>query len=223
MVEIKLNRPRDAATLILYKKIGHNLEILMGCRDNKHAFMPNRYVFPGGAVDKADRFVKTANELRTDVWYNLSKSCSRSRARALAAAAVRETWEETGLRLAKKQSLDKPDKIQESWRGFHQNNYAPAFQSLDFVCRAITPPGRPRRFNARFFVAPATEIIGKISGNGELSDINWFTIKQAKQLPIPDITKYVLDNLPTWLEVKGKRQQTPLLKRVGKQFVEMTE
>src|SRR2546430_16826219 len=46
-------RPRDAATLILVRQRGKVPEVLLGCRDAKHAFMPNRYVFPGGRVDRA--------------------------------------------------------------------------------------------------------------------------------------------------------------------------
>ena len=47
-------RPRDAATLILVRMKGKTPEVLMGCRAAAHAFMPNRYVFPGGKVDPDD-------------------------------------------------------------------------------------------------------------------------------------------------------------------------
>ena len=63
MTKIKPYRPKDAATLVLYRQNSGDIEVLMGCRHSKHAFMPNRYVFPGGAVDNTDRFVKPASVL----------------------------------------------------------------------------------------------------------------------------------------------------------------
>lgn len=189
----------------------------MGCRHGKHVFMPNRYVFPGGAVDAGDRFVKPAGELRTPVWEDLAKSCSRSRARALAAAAIRETWEETGLRLARP-APPPPGRIQPDWLGFHEGGLAPALDSLDYVCRAVTPPGRPRRFNARFFLAPADATTGTLGGNGELDDLRWFTIGDALALDVPDITAYVLHNLDGWLSSPDRRGRIPVLKRIGHEF-----
>ena len=56
-------RPRDAATLILVRMKGKTPEVLMGCRAAAHAFMPNRYVFPGGRVDRADAHVPIATPL----------------------------------------------------------------------------------------------------------------------------------------------------------------
>src|SRR5216684_3737927 len=90
-------RPRDAATLILVRERGRIPEVLMGCRDAKHAFMPNRYVFPGGRVDKADAHVPIATPLDRHVKARLLKAATAQRAQALGVAAVRETFEETGL------------------------------------------------------------------------------------------------------------------------------
>src|SRR5262245_31715038 len=90
-------RPRDAATLILVRQQGDIPEVLLGCRDAKHAFMPNRYVFPGGRVDRADARVPIATALDRHVNARLQKAATALRARALGVAAVRETFEETGL------------------------------------------------------------------------------------------------------------------------------
>lgn len=215
-------QPRDAATLVLYHKDNNNLKVLMGCRDSKHAFMPNRYVFPGGAVDPADRFVKPARELHSDVWQNLAKSCSRSRARALAAAAIRETWEETGLRVAKA-SPPPLGIIQNSWKEFHESGLSPDLSALDYVCRAITPPGRTRRFNARFFIAQSLSAKGNLAGSSELSDLKWISIDDALTLPIPDITSYVLKELPGWIKANRPRKEIPLMKRVKRSFVRIIE
>lgn len=210
-------RPRDAATLVLYRYERETLQVLMGQRHGKHAFMPNRYVFPGGAVDADDRYVKPAGELRPAVAANLAKSCSPARARSLAAAAIRETWEETGLLVARRAA--KPEgKIRGSWRPFHDNGLAPALDELDYICRAVTPPGRPRRFNARFFVARADTVTGKLGGDGELHDLGWLSIRDALALPIPDITAYALSELQRWLRDGPAPEGIPLLKRVGREF-----
>ena len=73
-------RPRDAATLILVRMKGKTPEVLMGCRDAKHAFMPNRYVFPGGRVDKADAHIPVATALDRHVKTRLLKAASLQRA-----------------------------------------------------------------------------------------------------------------------------------------------
>ncbi|HUF44051.1 MAG TPA: NUDIX hydrolase, partial [Aestuariivirgaceae bacterium] len=46
-------RPRDAATLIILRRDGAKTRVLMGKRHSDHAFMPGKYVFPGGRVDAA--------------------------------------------------------------------------------------------------------------------------------------------------------------------------
>src|ERR1700733_4257701 len=94
-------RPRDAATLILVRMKGKTPEVLMGCRAAAHAFMPNRYVFPGGRVDPADAHVPVATPLDRHVKARLLKAASEKRAHALGVAAIRETFEESGLILGK--------------------------------------------------------------------------------------------------------------------------
>jgi hypothetical protein len=73
-------RPRDAATLILVRQRGKIPEVLLGCRDAKHAFMPNRYVFPGGRVDPADARVPVATPLDRFVDERLRKAATAQRA-----------------------------------------------------------------------------------------------------------------------------------------------
>ena len=90
-------RPRDAATLILVRRDGTEPKILMGKRSAGHAFMPNKFVFPGGKVDAADSRLRPPGDLHPQVLARLMKGCSQSRARGLAMAAIRETYEETGL------------------------------------------------------------------------------------------------------------------------------
>ena len=186
-------RPRDAATLILVRQRGKIPEVLLGCRDAKHAFMPNRYVFPGGRVDPADARVPIATPLNRFVDERLRKAATAQRARALAVAAVRETFEETGLMLAKPLKGGPPDEdFGEHWRGFLDKGFAPALDCLDLIARAVTPPGRPRRFNARFFMARAEDATGDIRHSSELGDIRWVRLDEARELPLPTITGLIL-------------------------------
>src|ERR1700679_1021460 len=88
--------PRPAASLVVLRQ-DNGPEVLMGMRGAKHRFMPNRLVYPGGAVDEADHTPPHATPLRPDVLRRLEKSADPSLARALGIAAARELFEETGL------------------------------------------------------------------------------------------------------------------------------
>src|SRR5690606_13980062 len=105
-------RPKDAATLILYRQSSKNIEILMGERSGKHSFMPNTYVFPGGRVGASDSRIPPARDLRDDVMARLLRGgATPARARALGIAAVRETFEETGLRLAGNYDIPRKSRV----------------------------------------------------------------------------------------------------------------
>lgn len=172
-------RPRDAASLIPYKSGPEGLLVLMGRRAKAHKFLPNYYVFPGGRVDAADRARPHASDLRPEVATLLGEHCSAREARALAIAAARETFEETGLAI-----------------GMHRDGaLAPALDRLDYVLRAITPAANPIRFHARFFTARIGEADGVVRGNGELLDLDWRPIDACMRLPIADITEYLLESL----------------------------
>jgi 8-oxo-dGTP pyrophosphatase MutT (NUDIX family) len=211
-------RPRDAATLIIVRQGRRAPEILLGCRDAAHAFMPNRYVFPGGRVDLADGYVPVATKLRDDVEDRLLRAATPARCRALAIAAIRETFEETGLIIGKKPRQPLGGSVDEPWRGFLDAGFAPALDSLDYIARAVTPPGRPRRFNARFFMADASAITGgAIKSNGELGDIRWVPLDEAQQLPVPTITSLVLGEVARLLKEPPRRsrdRRIPLFKTV---------
>lgn len=220
-------KPRDAATLILVRRHGQVPEVLLGCRDGKHAFMPNRYVFPGGRVDAADARVPVAAPLRPEVDERLRRAASGTRARSLAVAAVRETWEETGLMLAKPFAKGAPaEDFGEHWRGFLDRGLGPALDALDYIARAVTPPGRPRRFNARFFMADATAASGEIKSNGELGDIRWVRLDEARELPLPTITGLILGEIGRLLKEPpqdGATRRIPLFKTVHRKHLLLEE
>jgi 8-oxo-dGTP pyrophosphatase MutT (NUDIX family) len=107
----------------------------MGMRGNKHKFMPNRLVFPGGRVDRADLTAQPGAPLAPHTERNLRRSANPDLARGLGIAAARELEEETGLVLA-----DAP-------------GAAPRLDRLWYLARAVTPPTNPIRYNARFLTA----------------------------------------------------------------------
>ena len=206
-------RPKDAATLVLIKNSGAVPEVLLGQRHGGHAFMPNRYVFPGGRVDPSDSRVVPSTSLTQDVAERLEKNCSRARARALAVAAVRETYEETGLMLAGEMPLGVLTSRHGAWADFAKQGVGPALANLDYICRAITPPGRPRRFHARFFMADAMYVQGQIKGSGELLDIGWVPLEEAVKLPIPSVTGMVIKEVISLLSnppSRNKSRVTPV-------------
>lgn len=184
-------QPKDSATLILVRRDSAVPRILMGQRSAGHAFMPNKFVFPGGRLDAADCRVKPAQDLHpatlTKLLTRMRGRATPSRARGLAHAAVRETWEETGL-LFGKSSVEA----------------APDLSGLTFFMRAITPPGRTRRYDSRFFVADA-DMISNLDaphhdGGGELLTIAWATLDDISGLDLPLITTDALKRLKPFLD-----------------------
>ena len=220
-------RPRDAATLILVRQRGTIPEVLLGCRDAKHAFMPNRYVFPGGRVDPDDARVPVATPLDRFVDERLRKAATAQRARALAVAAVRETFEETGLMLGKPLKSGPPEEdFGEHWRGFLDQGFAPALDCLDLIARAVTPPGRPRRFNARFFMARAEDASGEIRHSSELGDIRWVQLDEARELPLPTITGLILGEVGRLVKEppnRSKQRRIPLFTTVHRKHLMLEE
>jgi 8-oxo-dGTP pyrophosphatase MutT (NUDIX family) len=190
-------RPRDAATLILLSTVRGKPVVLMGQRHSGHRFMPDQYVFPGGRVDRADHFAPAATPLDARVAGLLERAATPSRARALAMAAVRETFEETGLILGR--AMPAPKQVPPAWRSFYATGLGPSLDGLEYLTRAVTPPFRPIRFNARFFLADAEQVSGEIAGSGELLGLDFIPIARARQLPIPPIQARVLDSVEEFL------------------------
>jgi 8-oxo-dGTP pyrophosphatase MutT (NUDIX family) len=192
-------RPRDAATLIIVDHSAGEPRVLLGRRRMDMVFMPGRYVFPGGRVDPADKQIPVEDDLRSSDLKKLMVAMkgkpSATRARALALAAVRETFEEAGLLIGAPLGSDPPPNAQ-TWATFFAAGYRPALGRLTFFARAITPPGRPRRFDSRFFCVEAEAIVHRAKiEDGELSDLEWHSISQARSLELPNITRVVLEDL----------------------------
>ncbi len=196
-------RPKDAATLILVRRDGDRARVLMGQRHSGHVFMPDKFVFPGGRVDAADHRVEPASELRPAVAARVAHGVSSARARALAMAAVRETFEETGL-IVGRRSSERRSSRSPAWAAFLRTGVVPDLAPFDLVGRAITPHDAPRRFDARFFMADASTIQGEVhespTGSGELLDLSWVSLDEARRLDLPAITRIVIDEVAKRLD-----------------------
>jgi 8-oxo-dGTP pyrophosphatase MutT (NUDIX family) len=196
-------RPRDAATLIIVRRDGPKPRLLMGRRNGGHDFMPDKWVFPGGRIDRSDFRAPYAANLRPEVAARLEKTAPPARARAIALTAIRETFEEAGLLLAKPAPA-RP--AAGPWREFVELGAEPDLSALDFIARAITPPYRPKRFDARFFMAEADRLISleRRPDCGELDEIAWVDLDEALALDLPNITRFVVQELALRLEQPGR-------------------
>ena len=185
---------RDAATVIVLRDRLEDPKVLMGQRGSKAAFMPNKFVFPGGAVDPDDAGVPLARRMPQVCRKRLLEESMHDYSHALATAAIRELWEETGLVLGKPGTwANKPPK---DWIDFAGLGYLPDAHPLQFVFRAVTPPGRPRRFDARFFLVDADEVANDLddfsAAQDELSHLQWIPVREVRGFDLPFITEVVL-------------------------------
>lgn len=188
-------RAKHAASLIVLRHHNNEPHMLMGMRGAKHRFMPNRLVFPGGRVDRADMIAPHATPLAPATERALRKKTNARLAFALAAAAARELLEETGL------SLGSP----------------PRLDGLHYLARAVTPPGAPIRFNARFLVVDERHVSGQLGGDGELEGLRFYGMAEALALHLALPTRLVLERLQQWLALSEAERNalthTPVLLR----------
>jgi 8-oxo-dGTP pyrophosphatase MutT (NUDIX family) len=188
-------RPRHAASLVVYRSDGDDVSMLMGMRGAKHRFMPNRLVFPGGAVDRADLDAPSAAPLSPNTEHLLRKSANARLAHGLGIAAARELHEETGLTLGQPPRID----------------------VLHLLARAVTPPPSPIRFNARFFVVDARHVSGTLGGDGELEELRYYQMREALALDLAMPTRRVLERLQLWLAMdeaeRTSQTHTPVMLR----------
>jgi len=196
-------RPADAATLIIIDRRGSKPKVLMGKRHEGHKFMPGKFVFPGGRIEAGDRSMAAAGALHPRTEQALMARVTRPsvlRSRALALAAIRETFEETGLLLGTK-DYGSPETVPTAttWAAFQEHGVFPDLEALHFIGRAITPPKRVKRFDTRFFAVDRTaiahEVEGAVGPDSELVELTWVTIDKARALDLPPITAVILSEL----------------------------
>lgn len=197
-----LTRPRDAATLILLRRTAGAPQVLMGRRSRKLAFMPGMFVFPGGRTERDDLTAARTGGLHPGDARRLVDGMGRRgslrRAEALAMSAIRETHEETGLFIGRNGEAPTEARSPE-WQAFAREGILPDLSALRFLARAITPPGRVRRFDTRFFIADADHVAnpdGLIANpDEELEEVRWIGTDQLDDIQIPGITEAILDLL----------------------------
>jgi 8-oxo-dGTP pyrophosphatase MutT (NUDIX family) len=214
---------RDAATMLVIDRTGATPKVLVGRRHHGHKFMPGKYVFPGGRVERADRYMTAATALDSRIETRLMQEVrypSAEKSRGFALAAIREVFEETGLVLgakcdgkgdgesegrapalpARKPGKDDgPDHAAEEWAKFSRSGVVPDLAAVHFIARAITPPGRNRRFDTRFFAVDAAAIAARINGvvgpDTELVELVWLPVDEGLKLDMAGITLAVLEEL----------------------------
>jgi 8-oxo-dGTP pyrophosphatase MutT (NUDIX family) len=187
-------QPRHAASLVVLRRGGGEPSVLMGMRGAKHRFMPNRLVYPGGAVDRADLGAPCATPLSRHTERLLRKAATEHLAHGLGIAAARELEEETGL------SLGSP----------------PRLDALEYLCRAVTPAASPIRFNARFLLVPEEAVSGTLGGDGELENLQFYGMQEALAFDLALPTRMVLKRVGVWLGMTEAEREalthTPILR-----------
>jgi 8-oxo-dGTP pyrophosphatase MutT (NUDIX family) len=206
-------RPRDAATLILLRGKGRDLEVLAGRRPGHVKFMPGVYVFPGGAIDREDNKpwpVETGGE-------KLSPRLLRS-----ARAAFRETWEEVGVLVGRPAAPSEPHPSAAALTGveaaYAAAGIVAAMDVLTYVGRAITPTRVFRRFNTRFFLADGAHVHGEPVSSEELEDVGWHPVGRQPLAALRDVSQFMLQRAlalragaapaeaPLFCTVRGQRR-----------------
>lgn len=210
-------RPKDAATIIIWRKRGRRIEVLMGERHKAHKFLPQRYVFPGGRVDPQDARIRSASEMAIPVAAQLGRTVRNGRARSIAIAAIRETFEETGLIIGADDPLPHRP-APGGWDHFFGAGYAPALDRLEYIARAVTPVFRPIRFDARFFMVEAQGVVGDLQGSGELENLDWIPIRETRDFELAHVTRNILEYAEGLIKEpprQSKARKIPFFKHVG--------
>lgn len=226
-------RPRDASTLILLRTDTGTPQVLLGRRSQTLAFMPGMYVFPGGRTERSDLTAPRTGALHPGDAERLVRGMGTRgnlrRAEALALAAIRETQEETGLLLGAEGAARSATRSP-AWRCFLDNGVLPDLSAIRFVARAITPPGRVRRFDTRFFVAHGDRIAnpdGLIANPAEeLDEVRWIDIDAIDPNSIPAITETVLHLLDERLKQDpdlSRDLAVPFIRAENRRFVQTFE
>jgi len=201
-------RPRDAASLILLRGEGQGLELLAGRRPGHVRFMPGVWVFPGGAIDPGDRKPWRV-EAGGDALPPRLLGCAR--------AALRETWEEVGVLVGRREGVHHPASpgLTPIETAYAERGITAALDLLTYVGRAITPTPVFRRFNTRFFLADSSAVFGDPESSDELEDVGWHPIGRRPLVPFRDVTQFMLTQAIAVREGRAAKE-APLLCTVGK-------
>jgi 8-oxo-dGTP pyrophosphatase MutT (NUDIX family) len=187
--------PKHASTVILLRSAVDGAEVYLLRRHLGMAFAGGMYAFPGGTVDPRDSDRATAWAGPSPAAWAERLGCEETLARALVCAAVRETFEESGVLLAGP-SADSvvEDTTPEDWETDRvalvdrSLAFAEFLDRRDLVLRSdllapwahwITPEFEPRRYDTRFFLAvmPTGQRTRDVSG--EADKVAWMRPAEA--------------------------------------------
>ena len=232
---------RDAATIVLMRDGAAGLEAYLLRRVASMAFAAGMHVFPGGRVDPADTAAHTEwFGTSPDDWADVL-SADAALAHGLVCAAVRETFEESGVLLAGAGIDDVADVSTSDWEVDrlalidHKQSLSGLLARRGLGLRAdllrpwahwITPEAEPRRYDTRFFVAalPAGQHTRDVGGEADAT--MWLTPREAldrhareelEMLPPTIITLTELSRFDTTAEVlaaAARRDISPVLPKI---------
>ncbi|MCB9557443.1 MAG: hypothetical protein H6707_15150 [Deltaproteobacteria bacterium] len=207
---------RYASTVILARQARDRPEIFMVRRHHKNAFMANAYVFVGGRLDQVDCATTLTKRCvgRTDYKAVIGLDQDEHRNRGLFVAALRESFEESGVLLAERadgtaletQALNRErEALNDKQRTFEsileQHDLRLRCDRLRYLARWVTPAFEPRRFDTFFFVAEVSRDTETRFDPRETTDGKWITIPEAlaqarqRQLLLMPPTLCVLESL----------------------------
>ncbi|MGI8578385.1 MAG: NUDIX hydrolase [Nocardioidaceae bacterium] len=187
--------PKGAATVVLLRQTDAKPEVYLLRRHLAMAFAAGMYAFPGGTVDPRDSDATVAWAGPTPAQWAVRLSCPEPPARALVCAAVRETFEESGVLLAGSTAKSiVGDTTGADWERDRAALVDHSLAFTDFLKRRglvlrtdllgawahwITPEFEPRRYDTRFFVAamPPGQLTRDVSG--EADQVAWMTPADA--------------------------------------------
>ena len=227
--------PRPAATVLLLREGHGNVEVLVIRRHEKLAFMGGMWVFPGGTVCAADASPAAFARIPASSQTNCARlgtlhgePLAASDCLALAVAACRETFEETGVLLASDTAgepcdNDRTARLQERRRAIaaQPELFAELLQAENLFLRVerlvywahwITPSVVPRRFDTRFFLAAVPSDQAAVIDSTETVDHAWMSpaalvaAAQTGNMPVSHPTLYNLMELDTSLQLHGSLQ-----------------
>jgi membrane protein len=200
-------RPRHAASLVLLREGSSGLAVLMGRRGLSARFMPGFYVCPGGRVAADDR----------DPWSGEAGAPAAAAGdvfRRLGRAALRETFEETGILVgvpARTAAATPRFPIEAAYAA---QGLAPDLNLLAFIGRAITPTASPMRFDTSFFLADGVHAVGVHADGAELDDVAWHSADPDADRAMSGVTRFMLARaVAVW---RGDRAPAPLYRYIGR-------
>jgi 8-oxo-dGTP pyrophosphatase MutT (NUDIX family) len=199
-------RPRHAASLVLLREGPAGLAVLMGRRGRSARFMPGFYVCPGGRVAEDDR-----QGWRAEI--GAPRAAEGAAFLRLARAALRETYEETGILVGSPGATAQNPPRFAIEAAYAAQRIAPDLGLLTYIGRAITPTASPMRFDTCFFLADGRHAAGALADSAELDDVAWHAADPDADRSMSGVTRFMLARaLAVW---RGDAAPAPLYRHIN--------